>query len=147
MEPKRILLVEDDAERVDLARLMLDEYALDHAVSVDEAAALLEANRYDLILLDHDLEFGRRIYIDPDEPNTGYQLALRIAADPNHRATPVVVHSLNWFGANRIVKELPNAVYVPFGLYSLPQLARLFLDRGLDPRMTNLGAILSEGTA
>lgn len=134
MEPKRILLVEDDPERVEHFRLMLDAYRLDHADSVDAAAAFLTQNRYDLILLDHDLDFGRRIYIDPDEPNTGYQLALRIADDPHHRSTPVVVHSLNWFGANRIVKRLECAVYVPFGLYSVLDIARLFLERGLDPR-------------
>ena len=116
---------------------------MDRAVSVDEAAALLQQNRYDLIFLDHDLDFGRRIYIDPEEPNTGYQLALKIAEDPNHRETPVVVHSLNWFGSNRIVKTLERAVYVPFGLYSITEIARLFLERGLDPRMRNLGAILA----
>ncbi len=140
---KRILVVEDDATRVERFRAELEGYALDFVSSVEEAIGLLGGPRYDLLFLDHDLEFGARVYLDPYEPNTGYQLARHLADRVEYRRVPVVVHSFNWFGANKILKVLPNALYIPFGIYPIREIARLFLERGLDPELNNLSSILT----
>lgn len=142
MSEPRILVVEDDEERIAIFRDDLGGFALDLADSVEGAAKHLEGPRYDLVFLDHDLEHGARVYIDPEEPGTGYQIAKLLAARPEYREVPVVVHSFNWFGANRIVKELPNAVYVPFGIYPLKKIAWHFLEDGLDAGLRNLAKIL-----
>jgi len=42
-----------------------------------------------------------------------------------------------------MVKALPCAVYVPFGIYPIGEIARLFFDEGLNPRMKDLGRILA----
>lgn len=137
-----ILIVEDDALRILQFRRELAPYELEIANSADAAMKILAQRRFDLIFLDHDLESGGRVYIDPYESNTGYQVAMFLAAHPEHASTPVVVHSYNWFGANKIVKQLETAVYVPFGIYPLAELARLFLEENLDPRLRNLGRFL-----
>jgi CheY-like chemotaxis protein len=143
--PRRILVVEDDSARIARFRDELDGYALDVANSVAEALRLLSGPHYDLVFLDHDLEFGRRLYIDPYEENTGYQVVKYLVQEPAYADTPIVVHSYNWFGANKMVKALPCAVYVPFGIYPVGEIARLFLERGLNPRMKDLGRILGSG--
>lgn len=142
----RILLVEDDPDRVAVFREELDGREMEVAATAQEALRLLTGPRYDLVFLDHDLEGGARVYIDPEEPGTGYQVAKHLAERPEYRGVPVVVHSYNWFGGNKIVKLLPNAVYVPFGMYSVAEVARLFLDAGLEPGMGNAGEILGKGT-
>jgi CheY-like chemotaxis protein len=142
---RRILVVEDDSTRIARFHAELEDYAVDVANSVEDALQLLLGPQYDLIFLDHDLEFGRRVYIDPYETNTGYQVAKHLASEPRYVDTPVVVHSYNWFGANKMIKILPCAVYVPFGIYSIGEIARHFLEQGLDPRMKNLGQLLKSG--
>ena len=144
---KRVLVLEDDSARIARFREQLRGYAIDVANSVEEALRLLSGPHYDLIFLDHDLDFGRRVYIDPYEDNTGYQVVKFFAETPQYAETPIVVHSLNWFGANKMVKALPCAVYVPFGIFPIEEIARLFLEQGLDPRMKGLSRILGSGLA
>jgi CheY-like chemotaxis protein len=142
---RRILVVEDDSARIARFREDLVGYTLDVANSVADALRFLSGPPYDLVFLDHDLEFGRRVYIDPYEENTGYQVVKYLVNEPRYAETPIVVHSYNWFGANKMVKALPCAVYVPFGIYPIGEIARLFLEGGLNPRMKNLGRILGSG--
>jgi hypothetical protein len=137
---KRILIVEDDEVRLERFRAELEGFEFDVVHSAADAIERISTRDYDLIFLDHDLEFGQRVYVDPYEANTGYQVARCL--EERKASMPIVVHSFNWFGANKIVKLLPTAVYVPFGLYPIRQIAELFLERGLDPRMKNLGDFL-----
>ena len=57
-----ILLVEDDDTRVERFRFELDGQEIDHVDSVDKAIELLKEKTYDLVFLDHDLEFGDRAF-------------------------------------------------------------------------------------
>jgi CheY-like chemotaxis protein len=127
----RILVLEDDQVRIDRFRTELCGYSVDYADSVEGASRLLSGPKYDLLFLDHDLEFGRRVFIDSDEPNTGYQFAKSLATEPSYGDTPVVVHSLNWFGAEKMVEILPCAVHVPFGRYPIGELAKRLLAEGI----------------
>jgi CheY-like chemotaxis protein len=143
---RRILVLEDNSARIaGFREALAGYYALDVANSVEDALRLLSGRHYDLVFLDHDLDFGRRVYIDPYEENTGYQVVKYLAQEPEYADTPIVVHSHNWFGANKMVKALPCAVYVPFGIYPIGEIARLFLEQGLNPRMKDLGRILGSG--
>ena len=141
---KNILIVEDDAVRIGTFREELEPHTVHVAISVEEAKERLIRSAYDLIFLDHDLEFGERVYINPEEADTGYQLAKWIARQKRFRAVPVVVHSFNWFGANQILRVLENSVYIPFGLYPVGEIAHLFLEKKLDPKLANLTEVLKE---
>ncbi len=139
---RKILVVEDDAIRIGTFRNDLEPHTVHVAISVEEAKERLIQSTYDMVFLDHDLEFGERTYIDPEEADTGYQLAKWMAGQDRFRTLPVVIHSFNWFGANRILRLLDNSVYIPFGLYPLAEVARLFLGEKLDPRLSNLSNVL-----
>ncbi|MDP6958941.1 MAG: response regulator [Planctomycetota bacterium] len=141
---KKILVVEDDALRIGTFREQLESYTVHVAISVEEAKEHLQQTNYDLLFLDHDLEFGERVYINPEEADTGYQLAKWISGKKKFSKIPIVVHSFNWFGANRMVRILENAVYIPFGLYPLQEVAHLFLENKLDPKLSNLGNVMKE---
>jgi len=141
---KKILVVEDDAIRIGTFREQLEPHTVHVAISVEEAKERLLQSTYDLLFLDHDLEFGERIYINPEEADTGYQLAKWISGQKRYKDLPIVVHSFNWFGANRILRLLENAIYIPFGLYPLAEIAHLFLDKELDPKLSNLTNVMKE---
>ena len=64
---KNILIVEDDAVRIGTFREELEPHTVHVAISVEEAKERLIRSAYDLIFLDHDLEFGERVYINPEE--------------------------------------------------------------------------------
>jgi CheY-like chemotaxis protein len=55
--PARVLLVEDDDDTQQMMAIALEGqgFRVDRAATVDEAIALLRANRYDLVLTDYDL--------------------------------------------------------------------------------------------
>jgi CheY-like chemotaxis protein len=132
---KQILVVEDDKRRVEVFQKELTRWDWVHVDSVQGAQDFLQRETFHLIFLDHDLEFGERVYIDPEEEGTGFQLAQWISGDPRLHRIPVIVHSYNWFGANRIVQLLENAVYVPFGIFPPERLAELYLEEGMDPSL------------
>ena len=137
MSGHTILLLEDDDRRI--ARFMhdLSHMAVFHTDCVAGAIELLKQKKFDLAFLDHDLEFGKRVNIDSADPNTGYHVAKYIFE--HFPEMPVVVHSLNWFGGNKIVKDFPNAVYVPYTAQFVPEdLVRLFLEFRLDLGLRDL---------
>lgn len=108
----KALILEDSKERVKLFKKHWEKgndlYFFD---SVEDAKKALEVlGPFDLIMLDHDLD--DRVYVDSDEPNTGYQLAKYIAE--NNIETEVITHTLNPCGAKNIIGVLPKAKHIPF---------------------------------
>ncbi len=122
-EPARILLVEDDEGRCAWFRSRFSGHQLDATCDVREAIRWLETRDYRLIFLDHDLAAPHYEQIefdyDDEEDLTGYRVARWLAehADRQRGAT-IIVHSLNYAGAQRMVQLLQDAgfdaEYVPF---------------------------------
>jgi CheY-like chemotaxis protein len=116
---QRVLIVEDDETRCDWFRRRLGRHELDVTCNVGQAINWLGQKEYDLILLDHDLLEDHYFSNEPDDERTGYAVAAWLAAHPGSqpRAT-VVVHSLNYAGAQRMVETLTaagfDAEHVPF---------------------------------
>ena len=118
---ERILIVEDNAARCDWFRRRLSRYELDVTCSVEEAIGWLAEREYETILLDHDLLAEHYYASEPDDRRTGYAVAAWLAAHADaQRGASVIVHSLNYEGARRMVEKLLDAGFdaehIPFPL-------------------------------
>lgn len=119
----RILLVEDDEGRCAWFRSRFSGRQMDVTCDVREAIRWLETRDYGLIFLDHDLTAHNYEQIafnyKEEEDMTGYRVACWLAehADRQREAT-IIVHSLNYVGAQRMIQLLQDAgfdaEYIPF---------------------------------
>ena len=104
---KRVLIVEDDEARREWFRGRLRDCDLDITCDVVEAVRWLAENEYDLILLDHDLREEHYWSDEPDDERTGYAVAAWLAAHPETQTSAqIVIHSLNYAGAERMLAAL-----------------------------------------
>lgn len=115
----RILIVEDDPTRCAWFAQKLTGRPLDVTCDVSEAIEWLRARHYECILLDHDLAEEHYFSDEPDDEHTGYAVAAWLAAHPDsQREALIVIHSLNYTGAGRMLDALHNAgrdaEHVPF---------------------------------
>lgn len=110
----RILIVEDNQYRIDLFKTHWGGQCRIHIFETAwPAITMLKALKFDAILLDHDLG-GRQFVTDDALNGTGYDVA-KIIPDTINKDTPVVVHSVNPVGAQRMVAAIgPTATHVPF---------------------------------
>jgi CheY-like chemotaxis protein len=107
---KRVLIVEDDEARCRWFRRRLSACDTDVTCDAREACALLAANEYDLILLDHDLREEHYFSDEADDERTGYAVASWLAARPGSQpAAQIIIHSLNHAGAQRMLDALVGA--------------------------------------
>jgi CheY-like chemotaxis protein len=115
----RILIVEDDASRCDWFSHKFSGRVLDVTCDVAEAVAWLNERDYSMILLDHDLTEEHYYSNEPDDEHTGYAVARWLAEHPDRqREATIVIHSLNYAGAARMLEALHgagrDAEHVPF---------------------------------
>jgi CheY-like chemotaxis protein len=115
----RILIVEDDETRCGWFRQKFADAELDVTCDVQEAARWLAERDYGLILLDHDLTEEHYFATEPDDERTGYAIAAWLAAHPDsQRDATILIHSLNYTGADRMLAALReagrDAEHVPF---------------------------------
>jgi len=106
------LFLDDDNTRH--AALNEDGHCVWHARTAREAIELLDRIRFDFASLDHDL--GGKTFVNSDEPDTGYRVALHIAG-MERPPLRVRVHSYNPAGAGRMMAALAGKVrayYAPF---------------------------------
>ena len=110
MKKIKILVVEDDPNRV----VRFSRECAGHDLTVTEfasdGASHVRGTKFDLIFLDHDL--GGQQMVDSDD-NSGYHVAKAIPGSINDE-TPVVVHSLNPIGSQRMVGVLKNGYRISF---------------------------------
>ena len=105
----KILVVEDDPNRIERFKKELRVHKVRFATSSDQAIEILENENFDLICLDHDLGGGA---YEPSDENSGYGVAKHMEA--NKIPGEVIIHSLNPVGAANINSALPHAVRIPF---------------------------------
>lgn len=81
-ELKKILLVDDDEDFVEIHRTILEpKYEVAVAYSAQEGLELLEANDFDLFILDIMME----------ERDSGFQLTYQIKNNPKYINTPILL--------------------------------------------------------
>jgi CheY-like chemotaxis protein len=115
----RVLIVEDDEMRCAWFQQKLVSHILDLTCDVKQAVAWLAEREYATILLDHDLADEHYFSDEPDDERTGYAVAAWLAAHPDRqRNALIVIHSLNYVGAQRMLDILHDAgrdaEHVPF---------------------------------
>jgi CheY-like chemotaxis protein len=118
-EGERILIVEDDAERCAWFTERFIGLTLDVTCDVAEAITWLSERDYSMILLDHDLIEEHYFSSEHDDERTGYAVAAWLARHPDRqRDATILIHSLNYTGAQRMLDALHNAgrdaEHVPF---------------------------------
>jgi CheY-like chemotaxis protein len=117
--PERILIVEDDEERCAWFGWKFAGREMDVTCDVRQALAWLSAREYAVILLDHDLAEEHYYSDAPDDERTGYAVAAWLASHPSsQRDAMIIIHSLNYVGAKRMLDTLHDAgrdaEHVPF---------------------------------
>lgn len=109
-----IFILEDDPER---NRLFKDKLGTKHMLTMtttsDEAIEQLKVQKFDLLLLDHDL--GGRQMVASSQYDTGFRVACEIPTTIN-QDTPTIVHSYNGGGALKMISVLTTdrKLYAPF---------------------------------
>ena len=116
---RRVLLVEDDEVRCAWFRRKFAPHVLDVTCDVGQAVRWLLERVYATILLDHDLLEEHYWTDEWDDEHTGYAVAAWLAAHPEaQRSAQVVIHSLNYAGAERMLAALVAAGFdaecIPF---------------------------------
>lgn len=117
--PGRILIVEDDQSRCAWFNQRFNGLILDITCDVAEAIQWLTERDYFMILLDHDLTEEHYLSDSFDDERTGYAVAAWLAAHRDaQRDATILIHSLNYVGAARMLEILHNAgrdaEHVPF---------------------------------
>src|ERR687883_1896980 len=106
----RILIVEDDESRCAWFRARLAGATVDITCDVAQAVAWLGERDYAAVLLDHDLADEHYFSNEPDDERTGYAIAAWLASHPDRQLSAlIVIHSLNYVGAKRMLDLLQDA--------------------------------------
>ena len=116
----KVLLLEDDSTRVVQFRNRLNSegvpYELVHVDRASDAIVAMLEQRFDLILLDHDL--GGRTYVNftDEQEDCGIRVAewLSIRPERVNQQGPIIVHSLNGPAAMQMVELISEATWAPF---------------------------------
>lgn len=116
---RRVLVVEDDEARCAWFRERLKGMRLDVTCDVPTALAWLAERDYEAVLLDHDLADEHYFSDAHDDERTGYAVARWLADNPTaQRDALIVIHSLNYTGARRMLDALRDAgrdaEHIPF---------------------------------
>jgi len=108
---KKILILEDDIQRVKLFTQNFTNAELIFTQTSSEAIEHLKNEKFDYIFLDHDL--GGTAFAPSDE-NSGYEVAKWLEANPSTTTEYIIIHSLNPAGVAKMQQALPEAKVVPF---------------------------------
>lgn len=118
-ESERVLIVEDDPARCAWFARKFAGRRMDVTCDTSQAIEWLGGRDYSVILLDHDLAEEHYFSDERDDERTGYAVAAWLAAHPDRqRDALIVIHSLNYAGAERMLNALRDAgrdaEHVPF---------------------------------
>jgi len=124
----RILIVEDDETRCAWFHHQFTQIELDATEDVSIAVQWLSERQYSLIFLDHDLVEEHYFSDVSDDGLTGYAVAAWLAAHPDRQPEArIIIHSLNYVGAERMLNVLQSAgrnpEHIPF--HDLPWLFQI----------------------
>lgn len=104
-----ILVLDDDKYR---HKVLKSSLLHTEAYTVSEAIEFLEADPYDIVFLDHDLD-GHAFVDSFGEESTGYTLAMWIVLN-KPKIPLIVLHSLNPSGVENMYNLLAGAGYTVY---------------------------------
>lgn len=108
----KILILEDNDQR----QKQFKDNLIDHDILITDSSKIaiekLKKEKWDYLFLDHDL--GNEVLV-PSGENTGYEVAKFLEENKQFIPNKVIIHSLNFEGARKMLFALPNAEYIPFG--------------------------------
>jgi CheY-like chemotaxis protein len=107
----KVFILEDSEYRVKYFKSKLMNHELTFSSNVQEAKEILKKQKFDVIFLDHDLDF--LTYVQSEMPNTGYQL-VKFMKENNISANKIYAHTMNEHGAKNMVGLLPEIEWIPF---------------------------------
>lgn len=99
----KVFILEDNPERMTAFSAIWIQDEMVATNSVRQARKILENEKFDHIMLDHDL--GGEVYVDSADKNTGTYLCKHMHETVN-ADTPITIHSWNDIGAERMVNYL-----------------------------------------
>lgn len=121
MSKKIILVVEDDPIRIEEFQKRLLDCTVTYTKDTEKARALVFAQKFDMIFLDHDLGYNPEteekttsVFL-PSGDGTGYHVAQAIPESIN-KDTMVIIHSWNPRGAENMKDLLDDVQCLPFGM-------------------------------
>ncbi len=94
----KILFLDDNKDRHKTMRQNSIGLSVSFVFNAQEAITQMKENEFDLIMLDHDLDYLTNNEINEDEED-GRFVARWMAENGRHTSTPVIIHSLNIAGA------------------------------------------------
>jgi hypothetical protein len=127
-----IAFLDDDAVRT--KKFLSSTPSAQTAVTAEEMIALLQKEQeWEYVFLDHDL--GGEIFVDPNNKNTGSEVARWIVAN-KPKITSIIVHSLNFDASRRMVSDLVkagyNTHYIPFTSFKFWEDSKMQYQRGVN---------------
>jgi CheY-like chemotaxis protein len=115
----KIFVLEDDKFRTNFIKQHLKAAFTNPEIiftdNADEAFKILTKSNFDILCLDHDL--GGEVFVNSEEPNTGYQVA-KFISENKIKYDKCIVHSLNYPGAMRMTKLLDRSIYLPILMWT-----------------------------
>lgn len=112
-EDIKILILEDNDERIECFKNIMQGTQLTIVKHVSEAVEHLQNTSFDLLCLDHDLD--GKAYVTPEQgEQTGTDVARFLSVNPQFKPKHVILHSLNEPGRKIMLSYLPEAEEVPF---------------------------------
>lgn len=110
----KILILEDNPERVNLFKKRLSNHELLVFDNVKEAIEATKTHKKEIevYFLDHDLD--GKTYVESTEENTGFKFAQFLVENYIDLKADVIIHSMNPVGASNIKGIIPHATITPF---------------------------------
>ena len=107
----RILILEDDPNRVDSFQKCYKDHEIVTSDQTKEIINLLQTEKWDALFLDHDL--GGQVYV-PSGDDTGYEVAKWLELNPQYKPKYIILHTLNPAGRNNMRACLRGSIDFPF---------------------------------
>lgn len=116
-----IFVLEDSEDRIKWFLKEFNDCNVTIATNANDGISIIKEKRFDIIALDHDLEFFKNDpqglgFCPSDYFNTGYTVA-KIIPDSINKKALIIIHSLNPVGASNIHTLLPQAHRMMFGTF------------------------------
>ena len=105
-----ILILEDNKERIAYFSNLRSEHSVTITEFAHEAIRLLKENKWDILMLDHDLGGQEMV---PSGPGTGYEVADFLSKNEHLKPERIIIHSFNGPGSQNMKAALPEAEWIP----------------------------------
>ena len=114
----RILILEDDPNRIEIFnKNLVGAEEIYHTEFADVAKSKLEEQNWDVLFLDHDL--GGETYVNPENTNTGSEVARWLNQNPDRIPELVIIHSMNHEAAIGMKSLIRGAALLSFGIVQI----------------------------